>query len=247
MKKYLAEFIGTFILVFLGTGAAVVLGGYTGGTDTGFLGVLAIAFAFGLSIVAGAYAIGHISGCHVNPAVSLAVLISGNMTVKEFVGYVVAQVLGAFAGSSVLAFVVASSTSLEGFGANGYGELSAVGLNLTGALVIEVILTFIFVLAILGVTSSKATSHMGGIVIGLTLTLVHIIGIPLTGTSVNPARSLAPAIFAGGDALAQVWVFLLAPLAGAALAAFVFKSFFVVKDETGIEIAGESDMSATRK
>ncbi|MDN3428665.1 aquaporin [Microbacterium sp. APC 3898] len=247
MKKYLAEFIGTFILVFLGTGAAVVLGGYTGGTDTGFLGVLAIAFAFGLSIVAGAYAIGHISGCHVNPAVSLAVLISGNMTAKEFGGYVVAQILGAFAGSSILAFVVASSTSLEGFGANGYGELSAVGLNLTGALVIEVILTFIFVLAILGVTTSKATSHMGGIVIGLTLTLVHIIGIPLTGTSVNPARSLAPAIFAGGDALAQLWVFIVAPLVGAALAAFVFKSFFVVKDETGIEIAGESDMSTTRK
>lgn len=247
MKKYLAEFIGTFILVFLGTGTAVVLGGYTGGTDTGFLGVLAIALAFGLSIVAGAYAIGHISGCHVNPAVSLAVLISGNITVKEFGGYVVAQVLGAFAGSSILAFVVASSTSLEGFGANGYGELSAVGLNLTGALVIEVILTFIFVLAILGVTSSKATSHMGGIVIGLTLTLVHIIGIPLTGTSVNPARSLAPAIFAGGDALAQLWVFILAPLVGAALAAIVFKSFFVVKDETGIEVAGESDIDLARK
>lgn len=247
MKKYLAEFIGTFILVFLGTGTAVVLGGYTGGTDTGFLGVLAIALAFGLSIVAGAYAIGHISGCHVNPAVSLAVLISGNITVKEFGGYVVAQVLGAFAGSSILAFVVASSTSLEGFGANGYGKLSAVGLNLTGALVIEVILTFIFVLAILGVTSSKATSHMGGIVIGLTLTLVHIIGIPLTGTSVNPARSLAPAIFAGGDALAQLWVFILAPLVGAALAAIVFKSFFVVKDETGIEVAGESDIDLARK
>lgn len=247
MKKYLAEFIGTFILVFLGTGAAVVLGGYTGGTDTGFLGVLAIAFAFGLSIVAGAYAIGHISGCHVNPAVSLAVLISGNITVKEFAGYVIAQVLGAFAGSSLLAFVNASSTSLEGFGANGYGELSAVGLNLTGALVVEVILTFIFVLAILGVTSSKATSHMGGIVIGLTLTLVHIIGIPLTGTSVNPARSLAPAIFAGGDALAQVWVFIIAPLIGAALAAFVFKSFFVVKEETGIEVAGESDANSIRK
>src|SRR5690606_29022736 len=126
------------------------------------------------------------SGCHVNPAVSLAVLIPGDLTVKEVAGQVVAQVLGAFAGSSILAFVVASSTSLEGFGANGYGKLSAVGLNLPGALVIEVILTFIFVLAILGVTSSKATSHMGGIVIGLTLTLVHIIGIPLTGTSVNP-------------------------------------------------------------
>ncbi|ANU12081.1 aquaporin [Planococcus antarcticus DSM 14505] len=247
MRKYLAEFIGIFILVFLGTGAAVVLGGYTGGTDTGFFGVLAIAFAFGLSIVAGAYAIGHISGCHVNPAVSLAVLMSGNLTVKEFGGYVIAQVLGAFAGSSVLAFVNASSTSLEGFGANGYGELSAVGLNLTGALVVEVILTFIFVLAILGVTSSKATSHMGGIVNGLTLTLVHIIGIPLTGTSVNPARSLAPAIFAGGDALAQVWVFIVAPLIGAALAALVFKAFFVVKEETGIEIAGESDIDAAGK
>lgn len=247
MKKYAAEFIGTFILVFLGTGAAVVLGGYTGGTDTGFLGVLAIAFAFGLSIVAGAYAIGHISGCHVNPAVSLAVLISGNITVKEFGGYVVAQVLGAFAGSAALAFVNMSSTSLEGFGANGYGELSAVGLNLTGALVVEVILSFIFVLAILGVTSSKATSHMGGIVIGLTLTLVHIIGIPLTGTSVNPARSLAPAIFTGGDALAQVWVFIAAPLIGAALAAFVFKSFFVVKDETGIEVAGKPDIDTVGK
>ena len=247
MKKYVAEFIGTFILVFLGTGAAVVLGGYTGGTDTGFLGVLAIAFAFGLSIVAGAYAIGHISGCHVNPAVSLAVLISGNITVKEFGGYVLAQVLGALAGSSVLAFVNTSSASLEGFGANGYGESSAVGLNLSGALVVEVILTFIFVLAILGVTSSKATSHMGGIVIGLTLTLVHIIGIPLTGTSVNPARSLAPAIFTGGDALAQVWVFIAAPLIGAALAAIVFKSFFVVKEETGIEVAGKSDMDEAGK
>jgi aquaporin Z len=232
MKKYLAEFIGTFILVFLGTGAAVVLGGYTGGgTETGFLGVVAIALAFGLSIVAGAYAIGHISGCHVNPAVSLAVLMSGKMSVKEFVGYIIAQVLGALAGSSVLAFVNTSSTTLEGYGANGFGDLSAVGLNMTGAIVVEVVLTFIFVLTILGVTSSKKTSHMAGIVIGLTLTLVHIIGIPLTGTSVNPARSLAPAIFAGGEALAQVWVFIVAPLIGAALAAIVFKSFFAVKEE----------------
>lgn len=246
MKKYLAEFIGTFILVFLGTGTAVVLGGYTGGTDTGFLGVAAIALAFGLSIVAAAYAIGHISGCHVNPAVSLAVWISGNLTAKEFGGYVIAQIVGAFAGSAFLAFVIANSTGLEGYGANGYGELSAVGLNLIGALGVEVILTFIFVLAILGVTSSKATSHMGGIVIGLTLTLVHIIGVPLTGTSVNPARSLAPAVFAGGDALAQVWVFLLAPLAGAALAALVFKSFFVVKEETGLEVAGDERLDGAR-
>lgn len=247
MKKYLAEFIGTFILVFLGTGAAVVLGGYTGGTDTGFLGVLAIAFAFGLSIVAGAYAIGHISGCHVNPAVSLAVFMSGNLTAKEFGGYVGAQVLGALAGSSVLAFVNANSETLEGYGANGYGELSAVGLNLPGAFVVEVVLTFIFVLAILGVTSSKATSHMGGIVIGLTLTLVHIIGIPLTGTSVNPARSLAPAIFAGGDALSQVWLFILAPLVGAAIAALVFKSFFFIKEETGLEVAGDANRKLAKK
>ena len=231
MKKYLAEFIGTFILVFLGTGTAVVLGGYTGGTESGFLGVVAIALAFGLSIVAAAYAIGHISGCHVNPAVSLAVLMSGKMSTKEFIGYMIAQVLGALAGSSVLAFVNTSSTSLEGFGANGFGTFSAVGLTMTGAIVVEVVLTFIFVLTILGVTSSNKTSHMAGIVIGLTLTLVHIIGIPLTGTSVNPARSLAPAIFAGGEALAQVWVFIIAPLIGAALAAIIFKSFFAVKGE----------------
>ena len=231
MKKYLAEFIGTFILVFFGTGTAVVLGGYTGGTETGFLGVVAIALAFGLSIVAGAYAIGHISGCHVNPAVSLAVLMSGKMSAKEFVGYVIAQVLGALAGSSVLAFVNTSSETLKGYGANGFGDLSAVGLNMTGAIVLEVVLTFVFVMTILGVTSSKKTAHMAGIVIGFTLTLVHIIGVPLTGTSVNPARSLAPAIFAGGDALAQVGVFIVAPLIGAALAAVVFKSFFAVKEE----------------
>ena len=202
-----------------------------GGTETGFLGVVAIALAFGLSIVAGAYAIGHISGCHVNPAVSLAVLMSGKMSAKEFVGYVIAQVLGALAGSSVLAFVNTSSETLKGYGANGFGDLSAVGLNMTGAIVVEVVLTFVFVMTILGVTSSKKTSHMAGIVIGFTLTLVHIIGVPLTGTSVNPARSLAPAIFTGGDALAQVWVFIVAPLIGAALAAIVFKSFFAVKEE----------------
>ena len=193
--------------------------------------LLRIALAFGLSIVAGAYAIGHISGCHVNPAVSLAVYMSGKMSAKEFVGYVVAQVLGALAGSSILAFVNASSKTLQGYGANGFGDLSAVGLNMTGAIVVEVVLTFVFVMAILGVTSSKKTSHMAGIVIGFTLTLVHIIGVPLTGTSVNPARSLAPAIFTGGDALAQVWVFIIVPLIGAALAAIVFKSFFAVKEE----------------
>ena len=225
MKKYLAEFFGTFVLVFFGCGTAVVCGGFTGGTDIGFLGVAAIALAFGLCIVAAAYAIGDISGCHVNPAVSLAVFMNGGLTGKDFLGYVIAQIVGAFAGSGVLALVTASS-DLEGFGANGYGELSGVGLNLVGALVVEVVLTFVFVMTILGVTSNEKTSHIAGLVIGLTLTLVHLIGIPLTGTSVNPARSLAPAIFAGGDALAQVWVFIVAPLAGAALAALAHKAFF---------------------
>ena len=195
MKKYLAEFIGTFILVFFGTGTAVVLGGYTGGTETGFLGVVAIALAFGLSIVAGAYAIGHISGCHVNPAVSLAVLMSGKMSAKEFVGYVIAQVVGALAGSSVLAFVNTSSETLKGYGANGFGDLSAVGLNMTGAIVVEVVLTFIFVMTILGVTSSSKTSHMAGIVIGLTLTLVHIIGSPFDWYFCKPCEKPSTCYF----------------------------------------------------
>lgn len=226
MKKYFAEFLGTMTLVFFGCGTAVVLGGFTGGTGAGFLGVLAIAMAFGLAIVAAAYAIGPISGCHVNPAVSLAVLIKGGMSVKDFVGYVTAQVLGALCGSAILSYVTASSAGLSGFGANGYGALSGVGLSLSGAIAVEVLLTFVFVMTILGVTSSDKTSHMAGLVIGLTLAFVHIIGIPLTGTSVNPARSLAPAVFQGGEALSQVWVFIVAPFAGAVLAALVHKGLF---------------------
>lgn len=226
MKKYLAEFFGTCVLVLFGCGTAVVCGGYTGGAETGYLGVAAIALAFGLAIVAAAYAIGHVSGCHVNPAVSLAMLLLGKLSAKDFLGYVAAQVLGALAGSGLLSLIVGNAEKLSGFGANGYGALSAVGLNLTGALVVEVVLTFVFVMTILGVTSSEKTAPLAGLVIGLTLTFVHIIGIPLTGTSVNPARSLAPAIFAGGEALSQVWVFILAPLFGAALAALVFKLCF---------------------
>lgn len=229
MKKYIAEFIGTFILVFFGCGTAVVCGGYTGGTATGFLGVVAIALAFGLSIVAAAYAIGHISGCHVNPAVSLSMLILGKMSVKDFIGYVAAQVVGAFAGAGLLKVLVSATMVLKGssgLGQNGFDGVSALGLSMWGAVIAEVVLTFVFVLTVIGVTSSEKTGHMAGIVIGLTLTLVHIIGIPLTGTSVNPARSLAPAVFAGGTALSQVWVFLLAPLVGAAIAAIVYKLCF---------------------
>ena len=232
MKKYLSELIGTFTLVFFGCGTAVVCGGFTGGTGTGYLGVVAISLAFGLAIVAAAYAIGSVSGCHVNPAVSLSMLLTKQLDVKDFVGYVIAQILGALAGSAALKFVVSSSELLSaanGLGANGFGAASGLGLSLGGSFVVEIILTFVFVLTILGVTSRKETSSLAGLVIGLTLTFVHIIGIPLTGTSVNPARSLAPALLLGGEALSQVWMFIVAPLVGAALAALVFKG--LVKTE----------------
>lgn len=221
MKKYIAEFLGTMVLVLFGCGTAVVCGGFTGGMDSGFLGVVAIALAFGLAIVAAAYAIGDISGCHVNPAVSLAVLINGKMTVTDFIGYVIAQIAGAFAGSGILKLITANS-NLEGTGANGYGELSGVGLNSGGAFVVEVILTFVFVMTILGVTRTKKTASLAGL----------MIGIPLTGTSVNPARSLSPAVFAGGEALRQVWLFIVAPFVGAAIAGIVHKVLYAGhKDE----------------
>ena len=234
MKKYLAEFIGTFTLVFFGCGTAVVCGGFSGGNGGGgYLGVVAIAMAFGLAIVAAAYAIGSISGCHVNPAVSLAMLVAKKLSVKDFAGYVIAQIIGALAGSALLKFIVSSSDFLSdasGLGQNGFAAQSGLGLSLGGALVVEVVLTLVFVLTILGVTSSKKTENLAGIVIGLTLTFVHIIGIPLTGTSVNPARSLAPALFVGGAALEQVWVFILAPLAGACLAAVIHRVLVASKE-----------------
>jgi len=234
MKKYLSEFIGTFTLVFFGCGTAVVCGGFTGGVSSGYLGVAAIALAFGLAIVAAAYAIGPVSGCHVNPAVSLAMLLTKRLGVKDFVGYVAAQILGAFAGSALLKFVVSSSgllSAANGLGQNGFAASSGLGLSLGGALAVEIVLTFVFVLTILGVTSSEKTAPLAGIVIGLTLTFVHLIGIPLTGTSVNPARSLAPAVLLGGEALSQVWVFLVAPLIGACLAALAHKALAVGKEK----------------
>ncbi len=218
MKKYICEFIGTAVLVLFGCGSAVIAG------ET--LGTLGIAMAFGLSIVAMAYVIGDISGCHINPAVSLAMLINKKITVKEFVCYVIAQVIGAIAGIGIL-YAIMVNSNLEmvnpTFGANGYGELSSVGIGLVGALITEVVLTYVFIYTILGVTSDDSKGSVAGIVIGLTLAFVHIMGIPLTGTSVNPARSLAPALFAGGEALKQVWVFIVAPFVGSALAAFTYK------------------------
>ena len=224
LKKYIAEFLGTAILVLFGCGTAVFSGGLSGGTDNGTLGVVSIALAFGLSIVAGAYSIGHISGCHVNPAVSLAMFINGKLDIIDLIGYIVSQVAGAFAGSGLL-MLITKETAADGLGSNGYGELSSVGISMTGAIIVEIVLTFVFVLTVLGVTSSEKYSSVAGIVIGLTL-----IGIPLTGTSVNPARSLAPAVLDGGIALNQVWVFLVAPLAGAALAGIIFKFLFKPKE-----------------
>ena len=214
MRKYIAEFIGTCTLVLFGCGIAVV-----SGADH-----VATALAFGLAIVASAYVIGDISGCHVNPAVSLAMYLTKKMKLKEFGFYALAQVLGAFAGSGILLLILKNTgLSTASLGANGYGMASAAGTTLFGAILTEIVLTFIFIYTILGVTSDKSKANVAGLVIGLTLTFVHLLGIKLTGTSVNPARSLAPAIFQGGEALKQVWVFIVAPFVGSALAALVFK------------------------
>ena len=214
MKKYIAEFIGTLVLVLFGTGIAVVSGG----------NLLATSMAFGLAIIAEAYVIGDISGCHVNTAVSLAMVMTNKLDKKDFGYYIGAQFLGAIAGTTIL-FLILSGTDLGtvSLGANYYGALSANNISLFSAIVTEIVLTCIFIYTILGVTSNKNYSSIAGIVIGLTLVFVHLIGIPLTGTSVNPARSLAPALFLGGDALKQVWVFIISPFVGGALAATLFK------------------------
>ena len=225
MKKYVCEFIGTAVLVLFGCGSAAVAGAT--------LGTLGIALAFGLSIVAMAYVIGNVSGCHINPAVSLAMFIDKRISAKEFAFYVIAQVLGAIAGTAILyLFMVNSGLDVltQGLGANGFDSLSSVNLNMFGAIIVEIVLTFVFIFTVLGVTADESKSSVAGIVIGLTLAFVHIMGIPLTGTSVNPARSLAPALFLGGEALAQVWVFIVAPFVGAALAALVYK-FTIKKDK----------------
>ena len=206
MKKYIAEFMGTLMLTLIACGIAVISGNYLG-----------IALGFGLVVIAMAYSIGNVSGAHINPAVSLGFALTGQMTWMEFGKYVLAQILGAIAGSGILSIITESTKSL---GANGYSG------SVWIALLVEIILTFIFVLTILAVTDKKENSHVTGIVIGLTLTLVHLFGIKFTGTSVNPARSIGPALFQGKDALSQVWVFILAPMIGAALAAYFFKYIF---------------------
>ena len=219
IKKFFAEFIGTFVLVLFACGTATVVG-CTAEPNAAYL---LTALAFGLVIIAMAYSIGNVSGCHINPAVSIGVLISGGMTVSEFIVYIIAQFAGATAGAAVLGALVGFDTSL---GANALYDG-----NVVKSLVIECILTFVFVLAILGVTSKKKYEKCAGLVIGFTLTLVHIFGIYFTGTSVNPARSFGPALFKGGEALSTYWVFLVAPLVGGALAAVVFKALIKSDEE----------------
>jgi len=222
IKKYFAEVVGTFVLVFMGCGSAVFLGADAYG------GHLAVALAFGLSIVAMAYVIGNVSGCHINPAVSLGALLDKRIGIVDFCCYVVSQVIGAIGGAAVLMLV----SGFVGFDETGtYGSNLVAGAGgIGGAFLVEVILTFIFVLLILGVTADKSKGTIAGVVIGLTLTFVHIVGIPLTGTSVNPARSIGPALFAGGEALTDLWVFIAAPLVGAALAAVVYQVFKAKKE-----------------
>ena len=215
MRRYIAELIGTMVLVLFGCGSAAIAGPV--------LGNLGIALAFGLSIVAMAYVIGDISGCHINPAVSIGMWIDGRMDVKDLILYIVFQCIGAIIGIAILAAIINSAPNLGGYmttglGANGFGSASSVGINVVGAIIVEIILTFVFVFTVLGVTKKAENGAVAGIVIGLTLAFVHIMGIPLTGTSVNPARSLAPALFLGGQALQQVWVFILAPIVGAVIA-----------------------------
>jgi aquaporin Z len=224
MKKLFAEFFGTFWLVFGGCGSAIFAAGVP---DLG-IGFVGVALAFGLTVLTMAYAVGHISGAHFNPAVSIGLWAGGKFETKDLLGYIIAQVVGAIAAAGALYIVVAGKSGFDavgGFAANGYGELSPDGYNLMSAFITEFILTAFFMLVILGSTYHKAPKGFAGIAIGLALVLIHLISIPITNTSVNPARSLSQALFADGDYLSQVWLFWVAPVAGAIAGGIVHKAF----------------------
>jgi len=222
MKKLVAEFIGTLWLVLGGRGSTVLTAAYP---DLG-IGFAGVALAFGLTVLTMVYAIGHISGCHLNPAVSVGLWIGGRFDKKELIPYIVAQVLGGIAGAGILYMIASGKAGFDvtgGFASNGYGELSPDGYGMTAALVTEVVMTFMFLIVILGATHSKAPAGLAGIAIGLCLTLIHLISIPVTNTSVNPARSTSQALFAGGEWMGQLWLFWVAPIVGAILAGLVYK------------------------
>ncbi|WP_417361157.1 aquaporin Z [Galbibacter sp.] len=222
MKKLIAEFIGTLWLVLGGCGSAVLAAGFPE-LGIGFLGV---ALAFGLSVLTMVYAIGHISGCHLNPAVSIGLWIGGRFDAKDLIPYIIAQVLGGIAGAGILYLIAIgkAGASIGSFAANGFGEHSPGGYNMTAALVSEIVMTFMFLIVILGSTHKNAPKGFAGIAIGLTLTLIHLISIPVTNTSVNPARSTSQALFVGDWALGQLWLFWIAPIIGAIIAGLVYKN-----------------------
>lgn len=222
MKKNVAEFIGTFWLVFGGCGSAMLAAGYPE-LGIGFAGV---ALAFGLTVLTIAYSLGHISGAHLNPAVTIGLWMGGRIKGKEILPYVISQILGGIAAAAVLFTIVTGNGSEIGnFAANGYGEHSPGGYDLLSALVTEFVMTFMFLIVILGATDEKAPKGFAGLAIGLALTLIHLVSIPVTNTSVNPARSISQAIFVGGWALEQLWLFILVPIAGACLAGIVYRYF----------------------
>lgn len=239
-KRVVAEFFGTFWLVFGGCGAAVLAAGFP---DAGF-GFLGVAFAFGLSVLTMAYAIGHISGCHLNPAVSFGLATAHRFPWREVPAYALAQVLGAIAGISVLYLIASGSPSWTGnLAANGYGLHSPGGYSASAAFFAEVVLTFIFLLVILGATDKKAPAGFAPIAIGLALTGVHLVGIPVTNMSVNPARSTGPALIAGGWAVAQLWMFWIAPIVGAALAGTIYPAMAHEPERHAIEAETASRMA----
>ncbi|WP_437770427.1 aquaporin Z [Arthrobacter sp. KNU40] len=228
-----SEILGTFILVFGGVGTALFAANFPDKSNALGVGFLGVALAFGLAVVAGAYAVGNISGGHFNPAVTVGVAVAGRLPWKDVPGYVVAQVFGGALATSLLAVIAAggpagffSTARAGGFASNGFGEHSPAGFGLGSALLVEFILTAVFLIVILGVTAKGATAGFGGLAIGLTLTLIHLISIPVTNTSVNPARSIATAIYGDSWAFGQLWVFILAPIAGAVVGALTYKFIF---------------------
>jgi aquaporin Z len=224
-KKYIAELIGTMVLVLMGCGSAVIASYYLGksGNIVG-VGNLGIAFAFGLAVLVMVYTIGGVSGCHINPAISISMLVAGKLSIKDTVFYVIFQCIGAIIGAGIL-YAIASGNSTYSLAVNGLGANQYSTYTLASVFLAEVVLTFIFLLVIHGSTHERAPKGFAGIAIGLTLTLIHIVAIPIDGTSVNPARSLGPALFVGGTALSQLWVFWVAPIIGGIIAAIVWKIF----------------------
>ncbi|CAG0985101.1 Aquaporin Z 2 [Methanosarcinales archaeon] len=218
MRKYVAELLGTFALVFFGAGSAVLAGKY--------IGFLGIAFAFGIVVLVMVYAIGPISGCHINPAITLSMLVARKISSRNAISYIIVQIIGAVLGAGVLLLIASGmpgySITENGLGQNGYDAASPAGFSLIAGFLAEVVLTFFFLLVIFGATSDEAPKGFAGIAIGFTLFIIHLVGIPITGTSVNPARSIGPAIFVGGTAIGQMWMFLVAPIIGAILAAIVW-------------------------